>query len=643
MVRRIRRCRRKSVLDLSLVTVEMAPAGFGLMLDVSEDGLGVQVRNKIEPGTEVQVKFDVPPTSTRVEASGVVTWYDGEGRVGLSFRNIENGATQTLRQWIETLPEAHKDEVKAVAAPMPHSTQHPGLVDQVRAIQRQIASSKLNVDLVLQFLIERVGELTESTGGAIALGASQEMVCRASTGLAPDVGVKIGSDSALTAECLRTGKTIRCDDAATDLRVDREICRRLNLRSLLILPILFQGEVRGVLELFSAVPHAFGEQHLAMLRQLAEFTAQVVYAPSEASAKTPPPQPEAARLMLAPTAERKETAEAPTAVSGAVEIQGLQAVTQTASLPAAPSAVSPAQNPAPWLAAPESTAPIQPGNDEAAAALPVPPEIQTSQQPLARKTVVSTDEMFPGIEPVRDPGYRKVLLPLAALFFLLVILGYWFKARISPSPKSSVAVVHRGETLPNVPPVSSQSAPAVTDALTPETMAPPASPGKSLPATQKAKSAQRQNLEDLVKDSVRSAPITVAPGTASLKPKEEASANAPAVQAPGDLSALHLPEVLEKPELKPQHPGTTGGYPVHQVQPIYPPSAREKRVEGDVVLAVRVLKNGMVGNVRRVSGSPLLAVAAADAVRRWRYRPYEVNGEAQNLETTVTVQFRLPQ
>src|SRR5947209_4873810 len=104
-MRRIRRSRRKSVLDLSLVTVEMDPAGFGLMLDVSEDGLGVQVMNKIKPGTEVQIKFDVPESSTRVEASGIVTWYDGEGRVGLSFQKIKDDATAVLRQWIDTLPE----------------------------------------------------------------------------------------------------------------------------------------------------------------------------------------------------------------------------------------------------------------------------------------------------------------------------------------------------------------------------------------------------------------------------------------------------------------------------------------------------------------------------------------------------------
>src|SRR3954465_900067 len=233
-----RRKSRKSAGDLCLVTVEMEPAGFGLMLDVSEGGLGVQVMNQVEPGTNVQIAFKVPELAARIEGSGVVSWYDGDGRVGIRFQQIEENCAKELKRWIDSLPESSISE----PVPAPPKRTEPDLREQVRAIQAQIATSELDVDLVLQFLVERVVELTHSNGGAIALGEGDNMLCRASTGLAPDVGVKIGSGSALTSECLRTGKIVRCDDTETDVRVDREICRELNLRSSLILPVLFAGK-----------------------------------------------------------------------------------------------------------------------------------------------------------------------------------------------------------------------------------------------------------------------------------------------------------------------------------------------------------------------------------------------------------------
>src|SRR3954466_8525057 len=101
--RNYRASRRKSVVDLSLVTVEMKPAGFGLMLDVSEGGLGVQVMNQVEPGTNVQIAFKVPELAARIEGSGIVSWYDGDGRVGIRFQQIEENCAKELKRWIDSL------------------------------------------------------------------------------------------------------------------------------------------------------------------------------------------------------------------------------------------------------------------------------------------------------------------------------------------------------------------------------------------------------------------------------------------------------------------------------------------------------------------------------------------------------------
>jgi TonB family protein len=78
---------------------------------------------------------------------------------------------------------------------------------------------------------------------------------------------------------------------------------------------------------------------------------------------------------------------------------------------------------------------------------------------------------------------------------------------------------------------------------------------------------------------------------------------------------------------------------IKQVSPIYPPEARAARVQGVVLLQVKIEKQGSVANVQVVSGHPLLTQAAIDAVNQWRYQPVLLNGEPIEVITTVTVNF----
>ena len=80
---------------------------------------------------------------------------------------------------------------------------------------------------------------------------------------------------------------------------------------------------------------------------------------------------------------------------------------------------------------------------------------------------------------------------------------------------------------------------------------------------------------------------------------------------------------------------------VHKVQPAYPPLARAARIQGPVVLRAIISKAGTIENLQVLSGHPLLVPAAIDAVRQWRYRPYNLNGEPVEVETQVTVNFIL--
>jgi protein TonB len=77
------------------------------------------------------------------------------------------------------------------------------------------------------------------------------------------------------------------------------------------------------------------------------------------------------------------------------------------------------------------------------------------------------------------------------------------------------------------------------------------------------------------------------------------------------------------------------------VIPSYPPLARETHTGGTVVLAATISKEGTIINLRIVSGTPMLQQAALDAVSQWRYRPYLLNGQPVDVETTVNVIFTL--
>jgi TonB family protein len=80
---------------------------------------------------------------------------------------------------------------------------------------------------------------------------------------------------------------------------------------------------------------------------------------------------------------------------------------------------------------------------------------------------------------------------------------------------------------------------------------------------------------------------------------------------------------------------------VTKVAPIYPPLARQARIQAPVVLKVLISKSGDVEKIELVSGHPMLAPAAIEAVKQWKYKPYLVNGDPVEVATTVTVNFTL--
>ncbi|HEY0430348.1 MAG TPA: energy transducer TonB [Pyrinomonadaceae bacterium] len=87
--------------------------------------------------------------------------------------------------------------------------------------------------------------------------------------------------------------------------------------------------------------------------------------------------------------------------------------------------------------------------------------------------------------------------------------------------------------------------------------------------------------------------------------------------------------------------GVTKGLLIRRVEPTYPPLARSARVQGEVVLSAIISTNGDIENLQLVSGHPMLVPAALSAVKQWRYKPYLLNGQPTEVETTITVIFTL--
>jgi TonB family protein len=88
--------------------------------------------------------------------------------------------------------------------------------------------------------------------------------------------------------------------------------------------------------------------------------------------------------------------------------------------------------------------------------------------------------------------------------------------------------------------------------------------------------------------------------------------------------------------------GVSQGLLVKKVQPKYPPNSLRLRVEGGVQLLATISKTGDISAVKILSGDSQLSHAAADAVKQWKYKPYLLNGVPVEIQTQITVNFKLP-
>lgn len=407
------------------------------------------------------------------------------------------------------------------------------------------ASFDLALDLVLNEVVEQARLQTRATGAAIALTRAGEMVCRATTGAdAPDLGVRLETKSGLSGACLQTGKLQQCWDTETDARVDAEACRRLGVRSILILPLGDGPEPFGVLEVFSSRPNAFGDHDVNALQVLA------------------------GRVV----ANKKEIEEAVATHSTADELPALTHVP----------ANSPEQEKI-WDF--EAGAPMEGGS--------------------RRGTDLWTSVL-------------GVIVILAAV--LLGLLVGWRGAisrglRGRPQPQATATPSTQGNRATESAAAQDANT-AAPDATTPSSSASTGSGSASVPKAAGGANSDAPPSGGLLVTQNGKVIYRLLPSDR----KASTGTRAPA-KGSADASATRL---------------------IHRVEPEYPPEARAQHIQGAVVLDVQIGGDGAVHNISVVEGNSLLAEAAVQAVRQWRYRPFSVDGQSVEMQTRITIRFTLP-
>lgn len=143
--------------------------------------------------------------------------------------------------------------------------------------QRLINAVFLDRQMLMNVVAERTQDITEADGGVVELVESDEMVYAATSGLVGDsLGKRFQITSSLSGRCARLGVPLRCVDTEIDTRVDQAACRRLGIRSMVVVPLVQGDDSVGVLKVVSTRPAYFGEADVKIMQEVAVFVADAV-------------------------------------------------------------------------------------------------------------------------------------------------------------------------------------------------------------------------------------------------------------------------------------------------------------------------------------------------------------------------------
>ncbi len=571
----------------------------------------------------------------------------------------------------------------------PSAPDYALMLAALRDVKKRAQSSEMTLEKVLQLAAERAQTLTFASGAAIALkpsdgqsSADDVLICYASSGRdAPDLGARLRAGSGFSGECVSTGTLLRCDDSEIDERVDRESCRRLGIRSMVAVPIKNGEGVIGILEVFSPRQSAFSDAENVALQNLSELIASAVDRDanpvqgiaSESAAlpfnsypglRTNFPGRNFSLAAYAPydprvwfagldRKSRNVLFGSAAALIGIVLlgfiVNSVRSGPQTESQPAtAPDANSPTVSVpvAPHAASTLSGLRNLANQGDATAQFALGAryaigdgvkqdysEALTWFSRAAEQGHVTSQATLGayywagrGVPQDLSKAYFWALLAEAggdqgSRYRLPVLASRLSKSQIAEAQRQADAWMkksHDGSASTKL--VSSKNDLSARSQKKPT--------AKSTPATDQAPDA-----EDKQSGADASAAPSLSDLGVELNPDRLAGIVSP---IPATLPANPGTEALRISQ------GSAQALLIKKVQPAYPKQALQARRQGSVQLQATVTKEGKVSNVKTLSGDPLLARAAIDAVKQWEYKPYYLNGQPTEVQTQITVNFRLP-
>jgi TonB family protein len=498
----------------------------------------------------------------------------------------------------------------------------------------------------LAAIAQRAQAFTNASGTAIALGEGNmdEIICRARSGSsAPDVGTALRVEGSFTGLCIQSGKELRCDDAETDTRVDTAAIRSLGIRSMVVTPIKEDNRVVGVLAVFAPTAHAFTITHVAVLKTMGDQISVLLQKDRRAreeGVQPEPARPEPPRPAV-PVAAPKPVAATPPSV---------------VIKPAAP---APAPAPAPRAAYPvvSKVEPIKTmvvAEDISPPITPPSREERRSAQKMDHRASLSSFDAVAGEE--KKSGVSLLVVGVGAVAVLAAASTFVILKMRKPGPTNPPAVQH-AQVTPN--PQTTQPAAATSVAAANAQPAPVAAP-TSAPASKGSADNSWESLKRPEKSPAKSsvpekstpekrapeaetvalstAPSKIATSSGDAAPDATPALTLGATPGSGSLSALAKtggakPSMLAQSELEPVQV-------LKKVSPIYPAIAKQRRLNGILVVDALVDKSGKVTNLQVVSGPPIFRDAAFDAIKQWQFKPAMLNGQPIDQHTQIRLEFK---
>lgn len=145
---------------------------------------------------------------------------------------------------------------------------------EIIRFQTEVVQLGADLGSVMALVTERAQQLTAAHGAVVEMAEGDEMVYRAVSGIAePKLGLRLQQGSSLSGYCVKAGMPVYCPDAEVDPRVDRDACRMVKLRSMIVVPLRHNDSAVGVLKVMSSVAEGFQSSDLQLLELMSDLIA----------------------------------------------------------------------------------------------------------------------------------------------------------------------------------------------------------------------------------------------------------------------------------------------------------------------------------------------------------------------------------